>query len=163
MSANLSDLELRVKAALHDTPGLLYDGFTLDEAIRQALAHYNLAGGGQASIAGLDSAQTTTLPTLHESLVVCGAAAYAAQARAAEQASLTAPGTDPSGLHEWAIERLREFLHLLALVFPLSGQSADAAASAARADQSAGKEAARLNALRTSSDVPWCAWDDAED
>jgi hypothetical protein len=163
MSASMSDLETRVRAALYDGAGLVYDGLTLDEAIRMALGHYNLAGGGQASIAGLDGAETTTLPALHESLVVCGAAAYAAQARAAEQASRAVPESDPAGLRDWASERMREYLHLLALVFPLSGEAADAAAGAIRADQAAGKEAARLNALRTSGDVPWRAWIDAEE
>ena len=168
MSASLTDLLLRVRAALRDTPGLAYDTATLDEAIRQALAVYMLSAGSlSVTLAGLDGATETTLPALHESLVVCGAAAYATQARAAEQAGRAADDI-PSipALNAWADERLKEFHQLLALVFPQCGQSAETAAREALAAIKAEAEAARLAQLRVSLDVPWRAWigpDDVDD
>lgn len=165
MSASLNSLIPRVRASLHDSPGLVYDSTTVEEAIRQALAVYMLSAGSlSVTLAGLDGAAETTLPALHESLVVCGAAAYAAQARAAEQAS-RAESDLPNNptLTAWADERLKEFHQLLALVFPQCGQSAENAAREALDALKAEAEAARLAQLRASPDVPWRAWIDADD
>lgn len=166
MSASLVDLMLRVRAALHDSPGLVYDSTTLEEAIRQALSVYMLSAGSlTVTLAGLDGAVETTLPALHESLLVRGAAAYAAQARAAEQAGRAADGAavNSPALVAWADECLKEFHQLMALVFPQCGQSAETAAREALAALKAEAEAARLAGLRASPDVPWRAWIGPED
>jgi hypothetical protein len=82
VTATLTSLRQRVAQSLLDSGGLVWTSATLDEALRQALAAYNLPCGGGTLISGLDGAQQTTLPVGDETLLVQGAAAIAAFSRA---------------------------------------------------------------------------------
>jgi hypothetical protein len=57
------------------------------------------------TISGLDSATSTTLPAQHESILLAGAAGFAAQERVQDESSRWVPRK----LREWADARLREF------------------------------------------------------
>lgn len=154
----LSDLYPRIRATLHDIPGLVYDTPTLDEALRAALAAYTVGNLFAVRLEGLDGAADTSLPASHEALIVLGAAGYAARARAAEQAGRAQPEGDPAALRLWAESQLAEFQRLLASVFPALGMSPEAAAQADREADRAAAEAACLSQLRASAAAPWSAW-----
>jgi hypothetical protein len=62
------------------------------------------------TIKDLDSGASTTLPVAHDSILVNGAAGYAALMRSVELSEdLTIDGWPPQRYREWAAERLAEF------------------------------------------------------
>jgi hypothetical protein len=83
--SNLSVFENRVNVLLQDTTQLSFSNALVDESIRLALADYSRASGGMETIAGLDSAETTSIPVDDEGLIVLGAAGYAAGSKAADR------------------------------------------------------------------------------
>jgi hypothetical protein len=76
MSASMSDLIGRVRRLLKDTGGLTWSEDELGECLHQAMDDLNQAAGQSWSLAGLDEALATDLPSGLESLLVRGAAAY---------------------------------------------------------------------------------------
>jgi hypothetical protein len=118
MAATLISLRARIRAALLDSssPGQVWDDESLAEALRQALSEYQLAGAAPASLQGLDGALVTSLPEMHESLVVWGASAYAALTRSIRRAESFQLGSEAAALEAWGEARLREFRALLNLV-----------------------------------------------
>jgi hypothetical protein len=102
--ARLSDFSARAAGLLEDPAHLIYSPAQVENALRQALAEYNLAAGGPAqTIADLDGAAATSLPPLHEALIAAGAAGYAASARCARREQI------PAGLADWANNELASF------------------------------------------------------
>lgn len=161
MSATLATLLTRVRDLLADSGADLWMDASLTEALRLALGEYNLAArvdapaGALAALQGLDGATETSLPAAHESLLVWGAAAWAALGRAVDRAGLQDGGAESQVFKAWGEARLGEFKAMLAALFPgyraaLNGE----AASAALPDD----EAARLADLRTAANPPWGVW-----
>lgn len=87
MSTDLTTLDARVRAALGDPQGLIYDAAALEAALLSALSALNTAGATSEqprpyTVAGLDGAAETSLPDELVELLVRGAAAQAALSRA---------------------------------------------------------------------------------
>lgn len=164
MSATLASMLARVRDLLADSGADLWMDASLTEALRLALGEYNLAAqidapaGPLTVLQGLDGALETSLPAAHESLLVWGAAAWAAQGRAVDRAGLQDGGAESQVFKAWGDARLGEFKAMLAALFPgyraaLHGEAASAAFR--------GDEAARLADLRSAVNPPWGVW--AED
>jgi hypothetical protein len=135
MTASLSSLQGRVRFLLADpaSPVQVWDDATLAEAVRQALDAYHLAGNGPVLLEGLDGAAVTTLPEMHESLIVWGASGYAALARSIRRAESFQLGSEPMALQAWGSLRLRSFQAAL--------------------------EAVRLSDLHRGHNMPWGSWE----
>jgi hypothetical protein len=99
----LTDFETRLNNALSDSGSVLWTIAEKDEALKTALGDLSNAAGAKLTIKDLDSAAATTLDALDESLLVRGAAGYAARTRALERAQRANIGeTMPAALLEWA-------------------------------------------------------------
>lgn len=118
MTTTLSSLTTRVQAALMDSGAAVWDAGTVTEGIRLAVGEYGLAGKAAVTVSGLDGAGETTLPALHDSLIVWGAAGYAAQARSIDRAESFEIGSEAVDLKAWGDQRLKEFRGMLGFVFP---------------------------------------------
>jgi hypothetical protein len=78
------------------------------------------------TIAGLDAAATTTVFPLHESMLITGAAGYAASmALVNELGSIKVSNTQALSLHTWAADRLKEYRAWLAAVASAGPSSAE--------------------------------------
>ena len=73
----LSDLRDRLNQQFLDPQNLVIPADTQTEAVREALAGMNAFLGTQYTLAGLDSAQVSTLPDQCLPVLLCGAAAFA--------------------------------------------------------------------------------------
>ncbi len=73
----LSDLRDRLNQQFLDPQNLIIPADTQTEAVREALAGMNAFLGTQYTLAGLDSAQVSTLPDQCLPVLLCGAAAFA--------------------------------------------------------------------------------------
>lgn len=132
MSATLTTLRDRVEAFLQDGTNLIFETGTLDEALRLALSDYSLTLGTVQTISGLDGAAVTSVPALHESVLVIGAAGYAVVSRAIRRAeSYQAHQELPKPVLTWGQARLDQFSRLL--------------------------EQIRLGTFRVSTVTPWVA------
>jgi hypothetical protein len=118
MTTTLTSLTTRVQTALMDTGAQVWDAPTITEGIRLALGEYSLAGDAAVTLSGLDGAAVTTLPGLHDTLIVWGAAAYAALSRTIDRAESHQLGGDAAPLKTWGDARLREYKGMLGFVFP---------------------------------------------
>ena len=148
MTATLSSLETRVKTYLSDATGLIFTTELVDEGLRLALGQLNLTLSGAYTLAGLDGAAATTLPAVQESLLVGGAAGYAAQSRVVKRAeSFNLEQTVAQALATWGDDRLQDFSTGLTMLINQAASAAKAAAAAA--------EAARLTGLRQASIPPY--------
>lgn len=78
-------LILRLRNALVDADGAVWDTPELQEALLQALADMRQAAGQAYSVDGLGGAAVTSLPPEWFDLLVRGAAAYAMLSRAADR------------------------------------------------------------------------------
>lgn len=120
----LNDFIGRVRDLMADGDQVIYPDQACTEAIRLALGEYNLAArvtdetAALVTIQNLDSAAATTLPGEHESMIVWGAAAYAAQARAVDRVDVQDGGKESAAAKAWGDSRLREFKGMLGAVFP---------------------------------------------
>jgi len=157
VTATLETICARLEQALADAEGLVWPAAALQEAVHLALDEYNLAAGAPCTLAGLDGAAETTLPEGHESIVIIGAAGYAAGMRGVERVEGFDPEGESPALLEWAQTRLGEFRRLLALVFPgFGGEPGGYSGAPTPAEQ------ARRAGLRLSTRPPWGAWADDE-
>lgn len=124
MASTLTTISDRVEQTLMDTANLIWDTAALTEGIRSAIGEYNTAAlvdDGTAvavTLNGLDSASATTLPAVHDTVIVWGAGAYCVQARAVDRADSYQLGSDPDKLKAWGDARLREFKIMLGAIFP---------------------------------------------
>jgi hypothetical protein len=145
MTTTLVTFEARVNQALADAGELVFDEDAVEEAIRSALAEYNLqrslAGLDAAILSGLDGAASTTLDAAHDIVILLGACGYAVSTRGESRAESFELGGQVKDHISWAEKRLAEFRKLLASIL----------------------EAGRLNDLRTTDNVPFGAWEDDED
>ena len=114
----LPDLLARLQTLLMDTDSRIWDEATLTEALRLALGEYNLAAPIPVTLTGLDEAALTTLPDRHASLLVLGAAGYAAAARGLDRAEGFEFEQEARDLQAWSAARLSDFRALLAIVYP---------------------------------------------
>lgn len=108
----------RAAAFLADGTRLIFTTPLLTEALRLALGEYGAAGQAAATLEGLDGAGSSSLAGVHETLIVIGAAGYAAQARALERAEGYQEGGESAALKAWGDARLGEFKAMLGFVFP---------------------------------------------
>lgn len=76
---------LRLRSALVDMDGAVWDTPELQEALLQALADMRQAAGQTYSVEGLGGAAVTSLPAEWSDLLVRGGAAYALLSRAADR------------------------------------------------------------------------------
>jgi hypothetical protein len=118
MASTLSSLSARVSVMLMDTSNLIWDAGTVTEGIRSAIGEYGTAGEAAVTLNGLDSAAATTLPAVHDTVIVLGAAGYAATARAADRAEAFQLGSESADLKAWGEARLKEFRGMLGFIFP---------------------------------------------
>jgi len=148
MAATLSSLSARVRDLLADGAADLWGDPAVTEALRLALGEYTLAaqvhapGAPAVTLSGLDGAPSTSLPEAHETLIVLGAAGYAAQMRAVDRAGLHDEGAESRLLADWGSRRLGEYKTMLAALFPVHH----------------GDDAARLAELRASTNPTWGLW-----
>ncbi len=189
---SLSSFLERIRALLMDSGGLIWDDAALVEALRLALGEYSLAGNAPVTLAGLDGASVTNLPELHAALIVWGAAAYAALARAVDRAEAFQTNSAAADLKSWGDQRLKEFKTTLAMLFPgylaaltsgsaadplktaaevallnaqaqaASGAEARAAAAAQQAAADRAAEASRLAGLHSAAENPWGSWSETQ-
>lgn len=152
MAATLAGMRARVAAALMDSDRRVWSDAALEEALRLALGEYQLAGGAAVTLAGLDGAAATTLPALHESMVVAGAAGYAGVMRSVDRVDAFDPDDESRALVAWAQALLLTFRQMLGGVFPGYG-----GAPVVSGQPSSGEQA-RLAGLRTSANPPWGRW-----
>jgi len=132
MSSTLASLRDRVEAYLQDSTNLVFDVNTLEECIRLAMADYSMSTGVAHTLAGLDGAAATTLPAIHDSVIVIGSAGYTITSRAIKRAeSYQMSQKVPKEVTEWGWERLNQFSRLL--------------------------EKVRLGTFRVSTAQPWAA------
>jgi hypothetical protein len=128
--ATLLTITARVRSLLMDAGASpIWSDATITEGVRLALGEYALAGAAAQTLEGLDGAAVTSLPAVHESLLVGGAAAYAALARNVDRAESFQLDGEAGQLKSWADTRLKEYKAGLSFVFPgylvvLAGQSA---------------------------------------
>ena len=115
MTMTCSSLTARVQAALMDGSGQTFDGVTVIEGLRQALALYNQAArtydpaagtfSNDLTVNGLDGADVSNVPAEDETLLVQGAAALAAAFRWADRTE----GYGGANAGANAVEGLRAF------------------------------------------------------
>jgi hypothetical protein len=102
-----------------DTGAKVWDTATVTEGIRLAIGEYSLANKAAVTLQGLDAAPATTLNALHDTVIVWGAAAYAALSRTVDRAdTYQDTGDAPAALKSWGDTRLREFKGMLGFLFP---------------------------------------------
>jgi hypothetical protein len=141
MTATLAGVIDRVESLLMDSSNVVWDTATITEGIRTALGEYSAAGSAQIALSGLDGAAATTLPVVHETMIVMGGAAYSALTRAVNRSESFQQGSEAQDLKAWGENRLREFKAMLGFVFPnylialagTAGGSFDPALAAAQA------------------------------
>jgi hypothetical protein len=123
-SATLSTLSSRVQVLLSDANSRVYSEGLLEESIRLALGEYSTRAKQVFTLNGLDSATATTLPDYFDSVVVIGAAGYAAKARALDRAdSFTQGETLPADLAAWGEAQLTRFRAILDDLYPQTASS----------------------------------------
>jgi len=118
MAQTLSNLCGQVAQYLDDAGGARYSEGVRTAGVRLALGEYNLlqAALGQpaAALAGLDGALETSLADQHESLLVEGAAGYAAALREAGRGEICGLGRpDLELMAAWSSRRLAAFRQML--------------------------------------------------
>ena len=149
----LATITEQARALLMDGSGTAWDETTITAAVRQAAAEYSLAAGEPLLIEGLNGA-VTTLEAPYDSLIVWGAAAYAALARAIDRADVFdiegVNQASAAALRAWGEARLAEYRTMLRSVYPGYLLSADPGDHAA--------EMARRASLRVTSTPPWGQW-----
>ncbi len=116
--ATLISLLARVRSVLMDLNAQIWTDGVITEGLRLAVGEYALASAAPASLEGLDGASASSFPAGHESMLVWGAAAYAALARAVDRAESFQPGGEAGDLKTWGDARLREFKSMLGVAFP---------------------------------------------
>lgn len=110
MTTTLSTLETRVKAYLSDATSLVFTTALVDEGLRLALGQLNLYLAASYTITDLDGAIATTLPASDESLLITGAAGYAAQSRVVKRTeSFNLDQSVAQALATWGDDRIQEF------------------------------------------------------
>ena len=75
--SNLSEICGRLNAQFFDLQSLAIPSGSQEEAVREALAGLNAFLDKDFTVAGLDGAVLTTLPSDHEAVLLFGAAAFA--------------------------------------------------------------------------------------
>ncbi|HRT92664.1 MAG TPA: hypothetical protein P5516_09310, partial [Anaerolineaceae bacterium] len=75
--SNLSEICSRLNAQFFDLQNLAIPTGSQEEAVREALAGLNAFLDKDFTVAGLDGAVLTTLPSDHEAVLLFGAAAFA--------------------------------------------------------------------------------------
>jgi hypothetical protein len=123
-----------------DSGSLSWADADLQEGIRLSLAEISLRAGEGYTLSGLDGAGATTLPTLAEGLLVLGAAAYAATARAVDRAESYDLANEAEGVNTWAVKEFVSFRLLLERMYP--------------------PEQTRTASQKAATDPPWSGWAD---
>lgn len=175
MALVYTDALARVRLLLMDASSAIWVDADLQGAIRLALGEASLYAKAVLTLNGLDSAVTTTLPSVLESGLIVGAAGYAAAARGEDRAEAYELASESARSVSWATEQLAAWRGMLALNYPgtspeSSAQmdllnariAADVAAAAlivAREDTAKTAELARLALLRASTN-PFGSWTD---
>lgn len=118
MAIDLEGICGQAASYLGDEGGSRYPEEALVTCVRLALGEYNLLqaslGMPQASLAGLDGAEETSLPEAHAGMIVEGAAGYAAALREAGRIEVCGlDTTSPAGLAAWSARRLEAFRKML--------------------------------------------------
>jgi hypothetical protein len=109
----LAQLESRLAVQLGDASNRIYSSDALEEAIRQALNEYTAEKGEAVTIKDLDAAAATTLPVLHEGLLLAGAGGFAMATRAIDRTDSFEEAAPPASLQSLATEQLKSFRKLL--------------------------------------------------
>ena len=99
-----------------------------------------MRAGEAYTLSGLDGAGATTLPTLAEGLLVVGAAAYAATARAVDRAESYDLANEAEGVNTWAVKEFASFRGMLERMYP--------------------PEQSRTAGQKAAVDPPWAGWED---
>lgn len=169
MASTLTTISDRVEQALSDTSNVIWAAAAITEGVRSALGEYNTAarvensGATAATLNLLDSATVTTLPEVHDTVIVWGAAAYCAQSRAIDRADTYQLGAEMEHLRGWADQRMKEFRAMLGAIFPAYMGVADTSGgSGSGSPATSAAEAARLAGLRNAANAPWGTWEDDE-
>ncbi len=118
MPQTLTGLRELTALALDDPAGVRFSEQALTASIRLALGEYNLLQAALrrplAEISGLDGAAQTSLPAAHESLIVEGAAGYAAALKAAGRSEICGlEKTEVERMAAWSACRLAAFRRML--------------------------------------------------
>lgn len=79
------ELITRLRSALHDPNGVVWNAAELDEALRQALADLAACAAQSWLLGGLDGAAASNFPLVYQALLTRGALGYALLACAAER------------------------------------------------------------------------------
>jgi hypothetical protein len=145
MTASLESISTRTSQLLMDTGGLIWDAAAITEAVRLALGEYNQIYHTGVTLSGLDGAATTSLPENNTTLIVAGAAGYAAVARAAARSESFNLGSEAQTWLSWGEARLADFRSL------------------AQLDAGQTREAARKTELRQSTNPAWGTWEDGDE
>ncbi|HPH96992.1 MAG TPA: hypothetical protein PKW33_20105 [Anaerolineaceae bacterium] len=136
MELTLNGFQTQLGLLLQDEAHLTWSMDELEAALRLALGEYNLSAPQPAALAGLDGASLTTLPAHHASLLLVGAAGFAAAGRSTRLSGLEQP---PAG-EDWSAAQLSAFRALLARALPSS-------------------ETQRLARLHSAAVPPWTVWE----
>ncbi len=139
MPFDLTTTLSRVRSLLMESGTAIWSDAVITEGIRLAAGEAGLAKAQPLTLAGLDGAASTTLPTVLESALVVGGAAYAALARAADRAEQFELANESGALAAWGEARLADWRRML--------QEGFAALRAAN--------------LRSGAS-PWSAWEEAQ-
>jgi hypothetical protein len=150
MTATLSSLQTRLSTYLNDATALVYDSNLTTEAIRLALQQMNLVLTTPYTLSGLDGAGSTILPDLDDSLLIIGAASYAAQSRVIKRnESFNLSQDAATSLLTWSADRLEDFKSGLDFLLNQASVAALAGAQLAKVQAQTAQAtatAARLNA-----------------
>jgi hypothetical protein len=130
----------RVRLLLMDPSSMIWADTDLQAAIRLALQEINLVSGKQHTLNGLDSATLTTFTAEHDPVIVAGAAAYAALARAVDRAENYELANEEEEVKTAAEKLMSKFTGMLGKLYP-SNQ-------------------ARTGKLKAGVRGPWGSWAD---
>lgn len=109
----------RVAGLLLDPERVKYGEAEVLAGLRLALGELSLRAGEPYALAGLDGVTETTLPATLETLLVIGAAGYAALARAGARADWELQDEGEfQRLQSWAEGRLGDFRKVMGTLFP---------------------------------------------
>lgn len=170
MPSTLTTISDRVEQTLADTSNVIWVTAAITEGVRSALGEYNTAGrvedaGATACTLNLlDSATVTTLPEVHDTVIVLGAAAYCALSRAIDRADSYQLGADMVHLKDWGDQRMKEFRAMLGAIFPaymgVAAATGGGTTPGGGTPATSAAEAARLADLRSATNASWGTWED---
>ena len=119
MALDLAGYRTQVRALLVDAGSAVWADATIDQGMRQALGDLARVYGGTSAptVKDLDSATVTTVEDADASVLVCGAAGYAARSRTIDLSEMHTLGDQvPGALLNGAASLLETFRSLLEIV-----------------------------------------------